>query len=417
MESLTHLQQRYNHFVTQKLNLDMTRGKPSPQQLDLSDSLLNNLTKEDILQHSDCRNYSIPSLLTGLPEMRDFFAKMLSLPAENIIIGGNSSLNLMYDTMIRAMFFALPHSQQSWQQQGRVKFICPTPGYDRHFNICEALGIEMINVPLTGNGPDMQMVKALVANDPSIKGMWCVPQYSNPSGETYSDEVVEALASMPTASHDFRIFWDNAYAVHDLDKQDVERVANIFDACLRHNHPNRVFIFASTSKITYAGGGVAMIAMSDDNLSWYKQQMAQQTIGYDKINQLRHLALLPDMDALSQHMQAHAKILKPKFEMVDKILTQELGTNGQYAQWQLPKGGYFISFDTQPNCAKRVIELAAKAGVKLTKAGATFPYGKDPQDANIRIAPSLPSVDEIKLATEILALATKIATLEQTMEI
>lgn len=413
MKILEQLKQQYQSFVDQKLNLDMTRGKPSPQQLSLSDRMLDNLTKEYVLQHSDCRNYSIPSLLTGLPEMRDFFAKIIDMPSDNIIIGGNSSLNMMYDTMLRAMFFALPHSKQSWSQQGKVKFICPTPGYDRHFNICEAMGIEMITVPMTGNGPDMSQVKALVANDPSIKGIWCVPQYSNPTGETYSDEVVEALASMPTASQDFRIFWDNAYALHDLDTQDVERVANIYSACQRYDHANRVFIFASTSKVTYAGGGVAMVAMSDENLSWFKQQMAQQTIGYDKINQLRHLALLPDMSTLTKHMQAHALILKPKFEMVDKVLTDMLGNDGQYAQWRLPKGGYFISFETQPHCAQRVVELASQAGVKLTKAGATFPYGKDPMNSNIRIAPSLPSVEDIEKATTILALATQIATLEQ----
>ncbi|MBK2126299.1 aminotransferase class I/II-fold pyridoxal phosphate-dependent enzyme [Fangia hongkongensis] len=411
---LKALYERYQNLKAQNLSLDLTRGKPSKEQLSLSDDILTNISAEEAREAPDYRNYSTPQFLTGLPEAKKLFSDVLSIPQENIIIGGNSSLSLMYDTIIRALLIKLPQASKSWSEQGKIKFLCPTPGYDRHFGICEALGIEMINVPLTGHGPDMDYVEKLLLDDPQIKGMWCVPQYSNPTGEIYSDETVLRLARMKTAASDFRIFWDNAYAMHHLDfSSENKYVKNILKAAKDAGNPDRVFMYASTSKITYAGAGVAIIAANEANIAWFQKQLSFQSIGYDKINQLRHLKLLPSKDAFLSHMKAHAEILKPKFDAVDEILTKELGNLGEYATWIKPEGGYFISFNTQNNLAKKVVNMAAEAGVKLTKAGATFPYGIDPSDANIRIAPSLPSVDEIKRATEVLAVVTKIATLER----
>ncbi|MFZ9035308.1 MAG: aminotransferase class I/II-fold pyridoxal phosphate-dependent enzyme [Francisellaceae bacterium] len=410
--SLGQLKQRYQTFVDKKLNLDMTRGKPCAAQLDLSDPLLTNLVHQDVLIHNDCRNYSPPPLLSGLPEMKTLMAEVLGIDAKNIVIGGNSSLNLMYDTLIKAMLFPLPGQDRVWSSHDKVKFLCPVPGYDRHFSICESLGIEMINVPLTGHGPDMDRVEQLVAEDAAIKGMWCVPKYSNPTGEIYSNEVIRRLATMKTAAADFTLFWDNAYAVHHLDMSKPFEIMDILAACESAGHANRVFMYASTSKITYAGAGVAILAANEANLAWYLKHMKIQTIGYDKINQLRHLKLLKDKAHFMAHMGEHAKILKPKFDIVDSVLRDELGQNGEYATWRLPDGGYFISFNTKAGLARKVIDMAAKAGVKLTEAGATYPYGRDSNDSNIRIAPSLPSVEELKLATEILAVVVKIATKE-----
>ncbi|WP_119343191.1 aminotransferase class I/II-fold pyridoxal phosphate-dependent enzyme [Facilibium subflavum] len=412
-EDLSSLYQQYSDFKAKKLQLDITRGKPSAQQLSLSDPLIYNLTVKEVIEHQDYRNYSSPQLLAGLPEMKNLFAETLNISAENIIIGGNSSLNLMYDTITKAMILPLPSQTKNWSSQGTIKFLCPTPGYDRHFSICENLGIEMINVPLTGQGPDMDVVENLVLDDPMIKGIWCVPQYANPTGEIYSDETVNRLANMKTAADDFIILWDNAYAVHHLDMADAQYVKDILQACQQAGNPNRAFVYASTSKVTYAGAGVSILAANEENLNWYKKQLRVQTIGFDKINQLRHLKLLPNKSAFLAHMKKHADILKPKFDIVDTVLQQELGNDGKYATWTKPKGGYFISFNTKPNLAKKVIEMAQNAGVKLTKAGATFPYGKDPDDRNIRIAPSMPSIQDVEIATKILAIATKIATLEQ----
>ncbi|MDA0911518.1 MAG: aminotransferase class I/II-fold pyridoxal phosphate-dependent enzyme [Proteobacteria bacterium] len=411
-DELSQLKSRYQSFVNQGLKLDMTRGKPCVEQLNLSDELLNNLNHQDVVVAPDYRNYSPPDLLTGLPAIKTLFADVLGITSDQIIVGGNSSLNLMYDTIIKALIHKLPNQAKSWSEQGKIKFLCPTPGYDRHFAICESFGIEMINIPLTGNGPDMDQVEKLVANDSSIKGMWCVPKYSNPTGESYSNDTIKRLAAMKTAANDFRIFWDNAYAVHHLDMQDQVEILDILSECTKVGNTDRVFMFASTSKITYAGAGIAIIAANKRNHDWLVSQLKAQTIGHDKINQLRHLKLLPNKDVFMQHMAKHSAILKPKFDIVNEVLSTELGTDGQFAQWHEPKGGYFISFDSQSGLAKKIVKMAQDAGVKLTNAGATYPYGKDPQDCNIRIAPSLPTVSELKIATEVLAVVTKIATLE-----
>lgn len=410
---LSTLKARYATFKSQKLALDMTRGKPCSEQLNLSDSLLSNINHKDVLSKFDHRNYSSVDLLTGLPEIKNIFADALGIKSEKIIIGGNSSLNLMYDTITKALLHKFQEQSKNWMQQGKIKFLCPTPGYDRHFAICESLGIEMINIPLTGNGPDMDQVESIVASDSNIKGMWCVPKYSNPTGESYSDEVIQRLATMKTAANDFRIFWDNAYAVHHLDIHNKDEILDILDECEKAGNSSRVFVFASTSKITYAGAGVSMIAANKGNYDWLLSHLKLQTIGYDKINQLRHIKLLRNKETLLQHMSRHADILRPKFAVVDQVLTAELGNDHQYASWKKPKGGYFINFDSQPNLARKIIQLSKDAGVKLTNAGATYPYGKDPKNCNIRIAPSLPSIDQLKIASEVLAVVTKIVTLEE----
>ena len=412
--TLEALKKRYQDFGKLNLQLDMTRGKPSFEQLSLSDSILDNLSLSDVTKEMDYRNYSGVDLLTGIAEMKQLFADVLNTKASDIIIGGNSSLSLMYDTIIKALVHPLPEQSQCWSNQGKIKFLCPVPGYDRHFSICESFGIEMINIPLTGHGPDMDVVERLVARDAQIKGIWCVPQYSNPTGETYSDQTVERLAKMTTAASDFRIFWDNAYAVHHLDMDNRACVMNILDACREARNDDRVFMYASTSKVTYAGAGVAAIATSPLNIDWYKKHLSKQTIGYDKINQLRHLKLLPNKHALFEHMAKHAALLKPKFDCVDAVLSKELGTDGKFGRWHKPRGGYFISFNTPENLARQVVDMALAVGVKFTAAGATFPYGQDPNNCNIRIAPSLPALDQIKQATEVLAVVTKIATLSST---
>ncbi|WP_119328941.1 aminotransferase class I/II-fold pyridoxal phosphate-dependent enzyme [Cysteiniphilum halobium] len=412
-DELAQLKSRYQSFIDQGLKLDMTRGKPCVEQLNLSDDLLNNLSHQEVILPPDYRNYSPPDLLTGLPEIKNLFADVLDINASQIIVGGNSSLNLMYDTLVKALIHKLPNQAQSWSEQGQIKFLCPTPGYDRHFAICESFGIKMINISLTGNGPDMDRVEQLVANDSGIKGMWCVPKYSNPTGESYSDDTIRRLATMTTAASDFRIFWDNAYAVHHLDMDNQVKILDILNECNKAGNPNRVFMLASTSKITYAGAGVAIIAANKDNYDWLVKQLKAQTIGHDKINQLRHLKLLKNKDIFMQHMAKHASILKPKFDIVNEVLSTELGSDGTFAQWRKPKGGYFISFDSQPGLAKKIVKMAQGAGVKLTNAGATYPYSQDPNDTNIRIAPSLPTVSELRAATEVLAVVTKIATLER----
>ena len=412
VDELSVLRKKYQEYLHMDLNLDMTRGKPGSDQLDLSSEMLNILDYKDFgLGAKDYRNYSVPALLSGIPECKDLFSEMLAIPASQIVIGGNSSLNLMYDTIVRAFLYTMPNGVAPWGKLSKIKFLCPVPGYDRHFNICQSLGIEMVNIPMTNDGPDMEIVEQLVSNDSSIKGMWCVPKYSNPTGVTYSDEVVDRLAAMSVAADDFRIFWDNAYAVHHLNNSH-DQLKDIFEAAKNHGNEDRVFMYASTSKVTYAGGGVAALVSSSANLEWFLSQMKNQTIGYDKINQLRHVKFFAKCGGVAQLMESHKKILAPKFNEVDKVLSQELGREGCYANWNNPNGGYFISYDTLPGCAAKIVDMSAKAGVKLTKAGATFPYGVDLEDKNIRIAPSLPSVTEIHNAISILALVTKIVTLE-----
>ncbi|WP_437731393.1 aminotransferase class I/II-fold pyridoxal phosphate-dependent enzyme [Sorangium sp. So ce1335] len=400
------LEARYDAFVARGLKLDMTRGKPSSEQLDLANGMLALPGAKDLVASdgSDTRNYGG---LDGLPEMKAIFAEMLEVPAAQVIVGGNSSLTMMHDAVVRALIHGVPDGSGAWAKQPKVKFLCPSPGYDRHFAICEHHGIEMITVDLSDAGPDMAQVERLVAEDASIKGMWCVPKYSNPTGTTYAPEVVRRLASMKTAAADFRLFWDNAYAVHDL-YAEGDRLADIVSACQAAGNPNRPIVFASTSKISFAGSGIAAMASSPANVADAKKHLGIQTIGPDKVNQLRHVRFFKDYKGLLSHMQRHAELLRPKFEAVTSIFERELGGKG-IATWTSPRGGYFVSLDTPDGCAKEVVRLADKAGVKLTGAGATYPYGRDPRDRNIRIAPSMPPLDQIRIAMEVVAICVQLA--------
>jgi len=408
------LQKRYDDFKAQKLNLDMSRGKPCPQQLDLSMGMLDCIrsdTDYKAADGTDCRNYGG---VDGLPEAKELFAAMLGVSPKEIIIGGNSSLNMMYDTVARAMIFGVLGSEVPWGRLPSVKFLCPSPGYDRHFAICEHFNIEMITVDMKDDGPDMDAVEELVSSDETIKGIWCVPQYSNPDGITYSDQVVDRFAKLQPKANDFRIFWDNAYAVHHL-SEDHDKLKNILTACKEAGNPDRVFIFSSTSKITFPGAGIAMMAASEDNINFIKKQLSRQTIGPDKLNQLRHVRFLKSVEGIENQMRKHAAILKPKFDMVLNILDAELGGKN-IAWWSKPKGGYFISLNTLPGCAKAVVSMAAEAGVTFTKAGATFPYGKDPLDRNIRIAPTYPPLSELKKAIEILGICVQLVSARKMLE-
>ncbi len=403
------LLKRYEDFKNKNLKLDMSRGKPCTEQLELSMGLFDVLkSSEDYITSNnvDTRNYGG---VDGIAEAKELFARMLGVDTEEIIVGGNSSLNMMYDLVIRAMVLGVPGSEKPWGKLPEVKFLCPSPGYDRHFSICESLGIEMITIPMKSDGPDMDLVEELVANDEYIKGMWCVPKYSNPDGITYSDSVVDRLAGMKTKAPDFRIFWDNAYAVHHL-YDEHDELKDILAACKNAGNPNRVFIFASTSKISFPGAGVAMCASSRENINFIRKHMSFQTIGPDKINQLRHVRFFKSVEGIEQHMKKHAEILRPKFETVLEILDKELSGKG-IAWWNKPRGGYFISLNTMEGCAKAVVSMAAEAGVKLTNAGATFPYGKDPLDRNIRIAPSYPPISELKQAIELLCICVQLVSI------
>lgn len=400
------VEERYQEICAQGLQLDMTRGKPSPEQLDLSVDMLNNVPSGDFNSPGgvDCRNYGG---VEGLPEMRALMAEFLEVKPDEVIIGGNASLSLMHDTVVNAMLHGVPGSTEAWGKSGIVKFICPAPGYDRHFNICQHLGIEMIPVDMLPDGPDMDRVEELVQADASIKGIWIVPKYSNPTGAICSDQVVDRLAQMETAAKDFRVMWDNAYTVHHL-VESPPKLKNILEACKDAGNADRVFIFGSTSKISFAGAGISVMGASLANIDWMLSHRKMQTIGPDKINQLRHLRFFKDMNGIEAHMKKHTDILKPKFEAVLEILENELGGTG-LANWSKPEGGYFISLNVPDNCAKRTVELAGQAGVKLTPAGATYPYRKDPRNRNIRIAPSLPSLEAIKKATEVLAICVRLA--------
>ncbi len=403
--------QEYEGYKSMGLKLNMARGKPASQQLDLSMELLGMVDGDHYkaADGTDVRNYGG---LDGLPEAKELFAAFFEVDTANIIIGGSASLNLMFDTITRAMLNGVLPGATPWCKLDKVKFLCPAPGYDRHFTICEVMGIEMITVPLLSDGPDMDMVEKLVASDDSIKGIWCVPMYSNPTGITYSDKVVKRLASMKTAASDFRIFWDNAYGVHHLDKNDRDYLLNIYDACVEAGNEDRVYMFASTAKITFAGGGISAMAASPNNIAQSKKLLNAQTISYDKINQLRHTRFFNGIQGLNTHMEKHAAILKPKFEAVLSALESNLAAL-DCAEWEKPKGGYFVSVNTMDGCAKRVVALCKEAGVVLTGAGATYPYGKDPKDSNIRIAPSFPPVDELVTAMELFCLCVKIASVEK----
>jgi aspartate/methionine/tyrosine aminotransferase len=407
----TELKEKYEEYKSQNLNLDMSRGKPCTEQLDLSLEMLDTVTSNSSLKTADgvdTRNYGG---LEGIPEAKEFFANILEVNPKNVIIGGNSSLTMMHDTVSRAMFHGVYGSEVPWIKFPTVKFLCPSPGYDRHFAICELFNIEMIVIDMLEDGPDMDQVEKLVGEDETIKGMWCVPKYSNPDGITYSNEVVERLANMKTKARDFRLFWDNAYAIHHL-TDTPDELKNIFTACEEAGNPDRVIMFSSTSKVTFPGSGVAMMAASENNLDFFRKQMFVQTIGPDKINQLRHVKFFKNTDNLKAHMEKHASIIKPKFDRVLQLLNEELGDKG-IASWKEPNGGYFISLNTLEGCAKKTVQLAAEAGVKLTGAGATYPYGKDPKDRNIRLAPTFPSLEELSKAIEIFCLCVQIVSVEK----
>ena len=401
------LEKEYAAYKEKGLKLDMSRGKPAPAQLDLTMGMMDGLGGDYRTDGGvDCRNYG---LLDGIPEAKRLFADMLGVQPENVIVGGSSSLQLMYDTVIRALQLGVLGGKP-WSECGGVKFLCPVPGYDRHFAICQALGIGMVNVPLGKDGPDMDEVERLVSSDESIKGIWCVPMYSNPTGLTYSDETVRRFAALKPAAADFRIFWDNAYCVHHL-SEDCDTLLNIIDECAKAGNPDMVFEFASTSKISFPGSGVAVIAASEANIDFIKSQMTFQTIGFDKLNQLRHVRFFKDMDGIRAQMKRHAQIIRPKFEAVLDILEREITPVGA-GRWAKPKGGYFISFDAPKGTAKRIVGLAKDAGVVMTGAGATYPYGLDPNDSNIRIAPTYPTVDELRTAMEIFCVCVRLAAVE-----
>ncbi len=399
----------YAALVARGLSLDLTRGKPSPAQLDLSAEMLR-LPGEVYrsADGTDCRNYGGQ---TGLAELRELFSEFLQVPAEQLLAAGNSSLELMHDCLAFALLQGVPGSDRRWVDAERVTFLCPVPGYDRHFALCQRLGVQMIPVPMIDDGPDLDTVEQLVSTDASIKGIWCVPKYSNPNGVSYSDETVARLAAMPTAAADFRIFWDNAYAVHDLTEEPVE-IADILTACAASGNPDRAFVFGSTSKVTMAGGGIAFFGSSKANVRWLLENMAKRTIGPDKINHLRHMLFFKDADGVRAHMRRHRELLAPKFAAVRRILQAQLGGAG-IASWSNPTGGYFVCLDVLDGCAKEVVARAADAGIALTPAGATHPYGNDPQDRTIRIAPTYPGIDELELAIAGLATCVRLVCYEK----
>lgn len=413
-QELTALKAEYEKIKGMGLALDMSRGKPGADQLDLSMGMLDVLDSKTALKSengTDLRNYGV---LDGIPEAKKLIADVIGTKPENVIIYGNSSLNIMYDQVARAEMFGIC-GNTPWCKLDKVKFLCPVPGYDRHFAITETFGIEMINIPMTENGPDMDLVEKYVESDSSVKGIWCVPKYSNPEGVCYSDEVVRRFAALKPAAEDFRIYWDNAYAMHHLYPDQPVKILDIIEECEKAGHPDMVFEFCSTSKVTFSGSGVAAVATSEKNREWFKKTMTIQTIGYDKINQLRHVKYFGDIEGMKAHMVKMADSLRPKFEAVHEVLEAELG-GLEIGKWTDPKGGYFISFYTLPGCAKKVAAMCKDAGVTLTGAGATYPYKKDPEDSNIRIAPSFPTVDEMKLASKLFALCVKLVSVEKLLE-
>lgn len=405
------LEKQFEDVKGKGLKLDMSRGKPAKAQLDLSNGMMDILNSETDLVSSDgvdCRNYGI---LDGISDARKLLADMSEVPERNILIYGNSSLNVMFDTVARAMTHGFLGSTP-WCKLDKVKFLCPVPGYDRHFGITEFFGIEMINVPLLPTGPDMDMVEKLVAEDPAIKGIWCVPKYANPTGISYSDETVKRFAHLKPAAEDFRIFWDNAYCIHHLYNGEPAQILNILEECEKAGNPDMVYEFVSTSKVVFPGSGMAALAASTANVASIKKQMAVQTIGHDKVNQLRHVRFFGDNEGMEAHMKKHADLIRPKFEALISIMEEDLG-GLDIAEWTNPKGGYFIGFDSMPGCAKEIVAKMKEAGVILTGAGATFPYHIDPQDRNIRLAPTFPTIDELKLASRVFTVCVRLVSAEK----
>lgn len=405
------LNKEYEEAKAKGLKLDMSRGKPGASQLDMEMDFMNVLNTDTSFkteEGTDCRNYG---LLDGIPEARKLIGDMIGVPADNVIVCGNSSLAVMYDTISRSMVFGVMGSTP-WCKLDKVKFLCPVPGYDRHFAITELFGIEMINVPMTKSGPDMDMVEKLVSEDAAIKGIWCVPKYSNPQGITYSDETVRRFASLKPAAEDFRIFWDNAYAIHDIYEDRSDSLLEILSECEKAGNPDMVYEFCSTSKVMFPGSGISAVAASQPNLDGIRKTLTIQTIGFDKLNMLRHVRYFKDISGMKAHMMKHAEIVRPKFETVLKILERELA-GLEIGSWLNPNGGYFISFDALPGCAREIVSLCKEAGVVLTGAGATYPYKKDPQDSNIRLAPTFPALEELVQATELFTLCVKIASVDK----
>jgi DNA-binding transcriptional MocR family regulator len=409
------LNERYEKCKALGLTLDMTRGKPSPVQLDLSNDIYDTL-KEGFksAKGQDTRNYGVAE---GIEEIRAVFAELIGTDKDNLFMGNSSSLNQMFDALMRAMVFGEVDSPKPWSQVEGRKWLCPAPGYDRHFRVTETMGFELISIPMTENGPDMDMVEELV-KDEKVKGIWCVPCYSNPDGVVYSKDTCERLAKMETAAPDFRIFWDNAYVVHHLseDRNEWGRLPDMLSLCESYGHANRVYEFASSSKITFAGGGISCFAANKDNMTYTKKFLNAQMICTNKVNQLAHARFLPDAEAVYKHMMKHAAILRPKFEACSRVLNEELGGNEDLWHWTDPKGGYFVSFYAMPGTATRIVSMCKEAGVALTPAGASFPYGKDPSDSNIRLAPSFPEVADIEKAVRILTICAKITAVDKLLE-
>lgn len=405
------LEKQFEDAKGKGLKLDMSRGKPSPVQMDMAMELMNILhSGSDYNTEAgvDSRNYGLPD---GVPETRRLLGDMIGVPAENVIVYGNSSLSIMFDTVSRSVTHGVMGSTP-WCKLDKVKFLCPVPGYDRHFKITEYFGIEMINIPMTPEGPDMDLVAEYVENDPDVKGIWCVPKYSNPQGYSYSDETVRRFATLNPAAEDFRIYWDNAYAVHHLYEDKQDEILEIFEECKKAGHPDMVYEFCSTSKISFAGSGIAGLASSEANLVDIRKHLTLQTIGHDKVNQLRHVRYFKNMDGIMEHMKKHADIIRPKFEATLAGLENGLGDLG-IGSWTKPLGGYFISFEAMEGCAKAIVSKCKEAGVVLTGAGATFPYGKDPKDSNIRIAPTYPSPEEMAATTELFVLCVKLVSVNK----
>ena len=405
---------QFAEVKAQGLSLDMSRGKPGAEQLDISMGMMDVLNGNTDLKCEtgvDCRNYGV---IDGIPEAKRLLGEMSEVDPDHIIIYGNSSLNVMFDTIARCMMKGVM-GNTPWMKLDKVKFLCPVPGYDRHFKITEFFGIEMINVPMSPEGPDMDMVEKLVSEDEAIKGIWCVPKYSNPQGYTYSEETVKRFARLKPAAKDFRIFWDNAYSIHHLYDDNQDFLLEILDECAKAGNPDMVYKFTSTSKVSFPGSGIAAVATSKANLEDFRKFMSIQTIGHDKLNQLRHVKFFKDLNGLKEHMRKHADLIRPKFELVLETLDRELSGLG-IGEWTRPHGGYFVSFESMEGCAKAIVAKAKEAGVTMTGAGATYPYGKDPKDSNIRIAPTYPSLEELGKAAEIFVLCVKLASVEKLLE-